>query len=197
MSESIILNMPRVPSTQSADLPMDLTKVYFALNRIEEISVLTSFKAQELMTCFNKAFLVLGRYSNAVLLERNKADSELRRIRARLVLDEIPAKLAAKGLKDTKSNQDAMCEVDPDYASTKDVLDKLGALQELFKGNMKSLEMAYMGAKKVLGDRNPLLDQRVEINAAQDLNARWKPNPELNPQQDFSEEIEYINENYK
>jgi hypothetical protein len=188
--QTLTITMPRAPGSTSPEITIDLSKVYQALGRIEEIASLSPTKAPELMTTFNKAYLILGKYSNLVLLEKNKTKSSMDRVRSLLLVDKVPAILLQKHLKDNKSNIDAICELDPEYAKNRDVLDKLTALYELMKHHLKSLEMAYTGAKKQLGEHNAnLIDFRSELSGVNELQNQLS-NEESSPMVGLRQSIE-------
>jgi len=169
---NLIVKIPTLPG-RTDGLEVDLTHVYEVLGRISEVGSLSPMKAPELMSTFNKAYLVLGKYLNVVRLEEINAVAALNKRKSILVLDEIPTKLKEKHLKDTKSNIDAMMETDSDYVQIKDVVEQLAALQELLKHHLKSLEMGYTGAKKQIGEHNPNLNNRQsELNGADEANRR-------------------------
>jgi hypothetical protein len=64
-------------------------------------------------------------------------------------------------VRESDATRQAVADLDEDYQHARDILDRLTALHEVMKHNLKCLEMAYTGAKKVLGEHNPnLIDQR-------------------------------------
>lgn len=162
-----IVVIPRAPGSDSPPLRANLEKVYVALGRIEEVALLTSFKAPELLSTFNKAYLDLGRWSMSVLLEKSRAKAEMERIQATIVLDDAPRILAEKKVRESDATRQAVVELNVNYRAARDCFDNLVAIHEMFKHHLKTLEMAYTSAKKILGEHNPnLIDQRVLLNGA-------------------------------
>lgn len=157
--------MPLAPNGGTPVTKFDLTKVYEALGRIEELASLTPVKAMELMSSFNKAYLDLGKFTAAVSLERAKARIAMDRARSIAILDKAPELLAAKKIRESDATRQAIVETDVEYSAARDVFERLTALQDLMKHNLKVLEMGYTGAKKIINESNPaLIDQRTQLN---------------------------------
>ncbi len=169
--KSAIMLMPRAPGSDTPEMRMNLTLVFKALGRIEEVAMLSSQKAPELMSAFNKAYLVLGKFAAVVGLEKSKAKGALDEIRARIILEKAPIVLEQHRVRESDATRQAVCDLDPEYKHTRDTFDRLVALHEVMKHQMKSLEMAYTSAKKVLGEHNPnLIDQRSLYDGVADEN---------------------------
>jgi len=147
-------------------LELDFTELYISMGRVEELATMTSMKGPELLKTFIKGYSIAIRYTNMVELQKNKVAQALERRKAILLVDEIGAVLAAKRLKDTQSNREAIISLDDTAAKLSENLEQLIALEKLLKGHQKVLEMGYTGVKKILGEHNPgLMDRRHEFGA--------------------------------
>jgi hypothetical protein len=83
-------------------------------------------------------------------------EGDLDKIYARIVLEKVPAVLRRRGARERRVRQ-AVADLDDEYQKARDTFDRYIALYEVMKHQMKSIEMAYTGAKKVLGEHNPNL----------------------------------------
>jgi iron-sulfur cluster repair protein YtfE (RIC family) len=163
------LIMPRAPGSDKPAVRLNFSKIYATLGRIEEVATVTSMKAPELMSAFNRAYLDLGRWASVVLYEKAMAKADLDGIFSRIVLETAPRILQEKKIRESDVTRQAVADQDPDYKKARDILDKLTALHEVMKHQLKSIEMAYTSAKKVLGEHNPnLVDMRKELNGMPD-----------------------------
>lgn len=160
-----LIVLPRLQG--EPDVRINTTKIYAVLGRIEEVAMVTSAKAPELMTAFNKAYLELGRWATVILFRKAQAKMDLDKIYARIVLEKVPQVIATKGLRESESVREAVANQDDQYLKARDTFDRYIALYEVVKHQMKSIEMAYTGAKKVLGEHNPnLIDTRKELTGS-------------------------------
>lgn len=156
--------MPLAPNSTTPLTKFNLTKVYEALGRVEEISTLSPVKAQELMSAFNKAYLDLGKFAAAVGFEKAKCEMAMDQARSMVILDRAPKILSDKGIRESDATRNAVVERDPEYSAAREVFEKLVALHELMKHNLKVLEMGYTASKKILNEVNPsLIDQRINF----------------------------------
>jgi hypothetical protein len=153
-----ILEVPRgVPGL--ANLRLDLSEIHASLARVEEIKVLTKFKAPELLTVFNKAFIEANKLVNEVELARVTAERTVDRTRARILLDKVPEILKAKGLSTPKSPmgsedmRQAVLDCDDDYCGAVDALKQIEAALTHLKNYVKAIVFAYESVKKVLGEQ--------------------------------------------
>jgi hypothetical protein len=175
--------IPTIPGLDEPEMRADLRRVYQTLARTDEVGRVTPMKAQELMSAFNKAFLVIGRVAAVVGTRKQRAIENLKQVEAEIVLDTAPAILKAKGVRDSKESREAVCALDPKYQEAARLRDLLTALHEVFKHNMKSLEMSYSATKKVLGDKpqGNLGDMRSLLNGLMDENVRLGDSEDNNP----------------
>lgn len=141
-----------------APLQFEMGEVYKAEGRINEVAFVTSEKAPELLATFNQAFLILTRQITAVDLERQKAVREANKRRSVVILDLAPSILKEKHLvKDSNPAgsadlREAVLDADAEYLGLLDKADQIAAVQELLKGKLKAIEMAYTSVKKILGE---------------------------------------------
>lgn len=141
-----------VPDNGMSVFKMDMTDINYAINeRINDIQHVNPHKAPELLTIFNQAYLGLGEYITNLEYQLNRAKNELDKIRARLLMDEIPQILEAKKLSNSKDIRDALIVANSEYQIGKDLVDQLDAVVANLQVKQDSVEMAYNSVKKILG----------------------------------------------
>jgi hypothetical protein len=146
-----------VPRPNGGELSLDMTSVYQAVTRIQEIQIVNSHKAPELLAIFNMAYLTLSDHLRKVELVYNDWDKTARRIRAKVILDKVPAILREKGLASSRSpggsedQREAILDTDDEYVAARDKVQFARCMTELLKGRRDSIEMAYSSVKKILG----------------------------------------------
>jgi hypothetical protein len=134
-------------------LQLNMQDVTVAEQRIGEIAYMTSQKAPELLSVFNRAFLELTRMLAWLEMESGSASRHVNLRRSELLLDIAPRVLADRGLATSKDLRDAVVDSDVQYQECLERQGTIKAYQELLKGKSKALEMAYTSVKKILGER--------------------------------------------
>lgn len=144
--------------TEAENLVLDLRIVDKAEARTADIATLTPAKAPELLATFLKALTAAGKALAAVQYERARTERKLDRIRADLLIDQVPQILKDQGLSTPKSPlgsediRQAIIERDPNYQAAVDALDRIIALHELVKGKVRVMDSALSGVKRLLGE---------------------------------------------
>ena len=134
-------------------LEIDMSKVAKAEARIQEIQCLTAAKAPELLSFFNEVWADLDKLVNALVYQCNVAKDNSKKVRSRILLDEVPAIIKAKDLPSSKDIRDAIIDGHDDMQKADEMLHQVTCILELVKGKQKAIEMAYSSVKKCIGDQ--------------------------------------------
>lgn len=151
---------------------LDLSRIYNAESRNQEIAFVTSQKAPELMALFNGAYFDLIKSIAMVELELNTAKTHVNRVRARILLDEVKDVLKAKGLtRETNplGSEDirrAVLEVNEEYISALDKTNFLATISEFLRGKLKGMDNAYTAVKKIMADSSNSFHQPESLSAS-------------------------------
>lgn len=131
----------------------DLTYVHQAESRTHEIAIVTPTKAPELLSVFNRACFVLGRYLRELYKGVEKAKKAREDRKAVLIIDVIPAKLKARDdLADNADTRKAFYSLDPEYSALSDQLIEWEATLLYVQRKLKDMESNGNAVKKVLHD---------------------------------------------
>jgi hypothetical protein len=171
---STAIQLAIVPTQETALMTLEMKKVLLAESRADEVAIVTPQRAPELMMVFNRGYLDATNLFAKVKLEQARADDEVNKIRAEILIDKVPALLKAKGLSSSADMRQALVEADPDYQEARDRLARLDAMVEYLKGKMKFLENAYSSVKKIMDTGNwqmQLRGVRHELSGEVDSNA--------------------------
>lgn len=147
-----------VPSGDPNGQPItiDLSQILIAEGRQGEVAIVTPMKAPELLALFNGAWRDLHKEVTKLVWERDRAEKEIERRKATVLLDEVPAILKAKGSASSTDTRKAVIDMDPEYIVRQDIYDQLNAAVEHLKGKLKSFENAYTSTKKLIGEDSHL-----------------------------------------
>lgn len=148
------LTVQIVPRANENQLVFNMKKVLVAEARADEIAIVTPHKAPELLATFNRGYLDASNIFAGVKFEQARAEEEVAKIRANILIDKVPALLKEKGLPSSADMRQALVDADPDYQAAKDRLAYLDAAVEYVKGKMKFLENAYTSVKKIMDTGN-------------------------------------------
>jgi hypothetical protein len=132
-------------------LVIDLRAILAAEQRQEEVATVTAFKAPELLKTFNRNWLDLSEVLARLVLEKAKAEKALEKRRSILILEVVPATLAAKKLPSNEANREAIIQLDAEFDRLSDTLNEIVAVKAYLEGKLKSFENAFTSVKKVLG----------------------------------------------
>jgi hypothetical protein len=153
-SKSLELTVPVVPNGESKTLMLNMTRVLQAEHRGAEIAAVTPDKASELLATFNRGYLDASEFFARVRLEYNRAEDEVNKQRAIVLLDKIPEKMKTAKISSSADIRQAFIDTDPDYQAAKDRMDQIGAMLEYLKGKMKYLENCFTSVKKIMDTSN-------------------------------------------
>lgn len=171
------------------DLQLDLRSIYLCESRIHEVAIVTPTKAPELLSEFNRGWLEAKKVVARLQFELHQAVTGMKQVKSRLVLDEIPGILLAKGLvtEKNKSGSEDLREMvlmtKPEYV---DACDRVAALEvaiQFIRDKADALEMAYTSVKKLLGEgggSNPFHRSNPSLSGGgskEDLGAPSQPSP--------------------
>lgn len=158
-----------VPSGNKNGSPiiLDLKEILNIESRIQEIAFFTTKKAPELLSAFNKAYVLLHEQIVLLTREKNFAERESNKIRSIIILDKVPTILKEKGLVSGKSpmgSEDvrrAILECDDEYTDSLDRVKELDCIIELLNGKLRSIAMAYSSVKNLVQKVNSFNDPRL------------------------------------
>lgn len=155
----MIVQIPIVPKDGATHLGMNMARIYQAERRVEEIAITNEHKGPELMAFFNQAYMDATDFSNRLATELVRAQKVADTRKAKVVLDEVPRILREKGLSSEKSarvsgtvaQQEAILTQDTEYQAAVDMVDCIAGYKDLMDRKMKTIEMAYLGVRKIIG----------------------------------------------
>lgn len=133
---------------------MDLTDAYYAASRIEDMSRVNPHTAPELMCVLVRGYDILSNFLGNLELHLRRAEGAVEKIKARLLIDEIPALVKAKELSNSKDIRDALIEGNEEYQAAQDRVNQIKAMVKLLDGKRQALNMAHSSIKRMIGDTN-------------------------------------------
>ena len=136
----------------AAKIELNMNCIYEAENRVHELSVINSHKAPELISCFLRGFAALSDHIARISEQLVKAENILAKRKAVIVIDVAPSFFKERGLRGTEDQRESLLEMDEEWTKARDVVQQLEAWRELLCNKSKSIEMAYLAARKVIGD---------------------------------------------
>lgn len=136
------------------ELTFSMKKVLVAEARAEEIAIASPGRAPELLATFNRGYLDAANIFAKLKLEQARAEDDVARIKADILLDKAPDIIKSKGLTSSVDIRQAIVDADVEYQEAKDRLSLLDASVEYVKGKMKFLENAYTSVKKIMDTDN-------------------------------------------
>jgi len=167
MSTSIL-----VPSaTLDTNLDLNMTEIAYAEGRLDEIAIVNTHKAPELMSCFIKGYTWCKEHITNLTAELVKAETAANFRKAEIILEEVPRILTEKGItgKSNADYRDAVIAMDKKHIELMERANHIGMYVEMFKGKLESLDRAYMAVRKILGTgmdfRNPNLGSNHSLNS--------------------------------
>lgn len=148
-NSSIIINVPRGKQGLPR-IPVDMSRVYEAENRLHEIAFVTPATSRELSSYFNQACNETAKYLAWVEYEILQANKTFDICRAKVILDKAPveaAKLKEVGGKPNEDWRDALVTMDVECQVALDTVNNLKAIKALLESKVKTFERAYFSAK--------------------------------------------------
>lgn len=136
---------------QFGNLPqmtLDLTKIKQGEDRLHEAQVVNAGTYSELEYVFNEGYREAKKHLSQVGYQITRAEKALREAKSRALLDEYPAFLKSKDLKDSAQIRDAYLETVKDYTDAQDRIDMLKAVDALLDSKVKVFENTCRYMKK-------------------------------------------------
>lgn len=155
--EQQIFRVPRA-ITGLEPLLLDLTVLFKAASRMEEIKTANRLQAIELMVMYSQAYLAAHQIANKLEFEYQVACNKFEEIKSIILLDEMQDTLKKKGLWNAKNPlgsadiREAVYNNDSRCIKLKEIILSISAVLKQVDGFRKSFEQNYNSAKKVLGD---------------------------------------------
>lgn len=157
--ESTVISVPRgLPDL--VNMEFDLKEILQAEKRKQEAAYVNRDTAQELMHTFNEAYCSVFKIITKISLEYQKAQQEINKRKAIVLLDIAPEELKRRNLVTAKSpggSEDlrtAVLSLDDKYNALLDRADAIKAFLNFMKIKAKGFEMSYQSVKKVYDSRN-------------------------------------------
>lgn len=141
---------------------VNLREILKIENRIQEVQMVNSTKAPELLSSFTVGWKDLYKHIVLLIHEKNVASNMANRIRGRVLLDEIPEILKAKGLASSRSPtgsedlREAVLATHDEYQKSLEKVQHIACVIELLKSKARAIQMAYESVKKILSGVNSL-----------------------------------------
>lgn len=139
-------------SGQGDPIVIDLKAILQTEARVREVAFVTPDKAGELLASFNVSWRDLHQHTVFLEKELNDANRSLNKIKAVLILDEVPELLKKKGLTNNEAHREAIVTLDEGYSAALDRKEEIEALISWFQGKLKSFQMAFDSVKKIMSD---------------------------------------------
>lgn len=168
-----------VPSSDiNRNMDLNMSEITYAEGRLDEIATVNTHKAPELMSCFVKAYTWCVEHVTNLTAESVKAETAANFRKAEIILEEVPRVLKEKGITG-KSNEDyrnAVIAMDKAHIALRERFNHIEMYRELFKGKLKSIELAYMAVRKIYGSGMDFRNPNLGSNHTQDP---WSPPPQM------------------
>ena len=149
-----------VRRSNGSSLAVNLRTLIEAEHRCDEVESVTPSKAPELLSFLNRACRETHQLALMVLKEKQRGERDAKRIRGRLILDEIPTLLKEKGLASARSpagNEDlreAVLDTNEEYLAAQETVQYLDSVYELINGKLQSFSRAFYAVKGVIGNNH-------------------------------------------
>jgi hypothetical protein len=146
LSDDVLL-LPNVYSSKPTIL--ELKEVHKAHARLVELNGITREKAGELQATMISAFSQARKYASALKADFGVTKQRLRRIRARIILDEASEVLKTKGLLTSRSPagsedlRDSVVNTNEEYNNVAEILAQTEAVMEDMQSRAEEFKMAY------------------------------------------------------
>jgi len=154
-SGSMIL--PRGSLQSKAPLVLEMSRVYEAEGRLQDLAAILPGTAAEFMSVMNGAAHLTTNHIAAVTQEVILAKRECDRRKAVVVLEEMPKKFASmkeSGMKPNEDSREAILALDEQYSNLKDRLDCLMAAGAHLENKVKTFIRAFNAAKSIMERRS-------------------------------------------
>jgi hypothetical protein len=156
MSELTVIRVPRADPSLPP-LVLDLSEIYVALGRKDEVATVNSHKAPELLSLFNVAYLNSSRVLNALQYELVLCEHLIREIKAIILMDRMKDILEKAGLANSRNPlgsedvRQSVYERDPEYKRATTLAENLGCYITQVSDWRKFFQNAFDSVKKIMG----------------------------------------------
>jgi len=127
---------------------LDFSKIKEGERRLVEARIVNVSTYNDLEYSFNEGYREARANLAVIGYEITQAESMWRKIQSELILDEYPAFLKEKGLKDNAMIRDAFLERNQGYVDARERINMLKAMDSLVEGKIKVFENVCRYMKK-------------------------------------------------
>lgn len=180
MSELTVLRVPRA-DPNLPPLVLDLADIYTALGRKDEVAVVNSHKAPELLSTFNIAYLNASRVINVLEYELLQVEALMEQVKSIILLDRMKDILAASGLANPRNPlgsediRNAVYVKDPEYSRAKQLAGNLACYIKQISDFRKFFQNSYDSVKKIMGSEPSSAYGRQNPNLVVPLSDNSRP----------------------
>lgn len=180
MNELTIIRVPRFDPSLPP-LVLDLSEIYVAFGRKDEVAIVNAHKAPELLSLFNVAYLNASRLLNALQYELTLVEHEIRKIKAIILMDKMKDILEKEGLANARNPlgsediRQAVYERDPDYDRATRIAENLTCYITQMTDFRKFFQNAFDSVKKIMGSEALGSYGRQNPNLVASLSQETKP----------------------
>lgn len=121
-------------------ITLEFSSIREGEKRLIEAKVVNPATYSDLEYSFNEGYREAKKNLSIIGYEIAQADRIFRRIKSELILDEYPAFLKERGLKDNATVRDAFLEQNKQYIDAQERIDMLKAMEALVDGKIKVFE---------------------------------------------------------
>ena len=156
MSELTVIRVPRC-DPNLPPLVLDMSEIYVALGRKEEVATVNQHKAPELLSLFNVAYLNASRILNALQYELTLVEHSIREIKAIILMDRMKDILEKAGLANSRNPigsediRNAVFERDPEYKRATTLAENLACYITQVSDFRKFFQNSFDSVKKIMG----------------------------------------------
>ncbi len=156
MSELTVIRVPRF-DPNLPPLVLDLSEIYTAYGRKDEVAIVNSHKAPELLSLFNVAYLNASRVLNALQYELTMVEHGIREIKAIILMDRMKGILESQGLANARNPlgsediRQAVYERDPEYKRATLLAENLTCYITQITDFRRFFQNAFDSVKKIMG----------------------------------------------
>jgi hypothetical protein len=187
MSELTVIRVPRA-DPNLPPLVLDLAEIYVALGRKDEVAIVNSHKAPELLSLFNIAYLNASRILNALQYELTLVEHSIREIKAIILMDRMKDILEKSGLANSRNPlgsediRQAVYERDPDYKRATTLAENIGCYITQVSDFRRFFQNSFDSVKKIMGSEAMGSYSRQNPNLVASLSGSGSNNQTTNNQ---------------
>ena len=138
-----------IPAFQDRPVvPLDFSKIKEGETRLIEAQLVNPVTYSNLEFVFNEGYREARANLTVLGYEITQAERLFKKIQSELILDEYPAFLKEKGLKDNAMVRDAFLEKNQNFVDARERINMLKAMESLMDGKIKVFENVCRYMKK-------------------------------------------------